>query len=300
MAGKGPNVNIKVSSNISFNKLIEDAKNNANVKNIKTNPKSNNIFIDQNGKKELNIEEVNLTETKTENSNISNLEKKFKFDEKTINEGMTLPLDEYYRNQKMAEFQEELREKQAKYEEEEYRRLNPEMPKYDLSLEELRGIASLCEQEQGSPEGAAAEASLMANLYEMKGQNYSSLYDYVKDSGWFANADYFMSNTSNLDPQILEVVNLVLTEGKRTLPRYIDEHDCFSDISDISSGDVYSKEDYIKDETKINNVYGAKYTFYSFPSPTSDPFGYSSEQKKAELGEDHYEFDRILADLNND
>ena len=82
----------------------------------------------------------------------------------------------------------------------------------------------------------------MANLYEMKGQNYSSLYNYVKDSGWFANAEYFMNNTSNLDPQILDVVNLVLTEGKRTLPRYIDEHDCFSDISDISSGDVYSKE----------------------------------------------------------
>ena len=133
MAGKGPNVNIKVSSNINFNKLIEDAKNNANIKNIKANSKSNNIFVSQNDKKELNIEEVNLADAKIENSNNPNLEKNFKSDQKSINEGMTLPLDEYYINKKIAEFQ----EKQAKYQEEEYRRLNPEMPKYDLSLEEL-------------------------------------------------------------------------------------------------------------------------------------------------------------------
>ena len=39
--------------------------------------------------------------------------------------------------------------------------------KYTLTDAQLRGIASLCQQEQGTAQGAAAEASLMANHMEL-------------------------------------------------------------------------------------------------------------------------------------
>ena len=168
-----------------------------------------------------------------------------------------------------------------------------ESPTYDMSMEQLEGIASLCQQEQYTLEGSAAEASLMANRYELYGQNYSSLYSYIKNNGWFANADYYMNNTSNLQKDVLEIVRQVLIEGKRTLPRYIDSHDCLSDISMINTGDADCQIDYEKDETKIYNVYGSNYYFYDFPG-TSDPFGYTSVENKNNLGEEHYEFEKLL------
>ena len=64
---------------------------------------------------------------------------------------------------------------------------NPEFPKYDLSETELIEITRLCQQEQCSLEGTAAEASLMANRYELCNSGYSTLYSYIKNSGWFAN-----------------------------------------------------------------------------------------------------------------
>ena len=51
-------------------------------------------------------------------------------------------------------------------------------PCFSLTDDELLQIASLCQQEQGSAKGAATEASLMANLYEIKGSSYGSIYNY--------------------------------------------------------------------------------------------------------------------------
>ena len=51
------------------------------------------------------------------------------------------------------------------------------------------------EQGDGNLKGNAAELSLMANLYEREKNNgYSSVYDYVKRSGWFANAASYMDS----------------------------------------------------------------------------------------------------------
>ena len=155
---------------------------------------------------------------------------------------------------------------------------------YALSEDQLRGLARLCQQEQGSVDGAKAEASLMANLFEKRGSSYGSgangLYNYVRNSGWFARASYWMSQTGSLDGSILEGVRSVLINGNRTLPTYVDEHDWIGDISSATNNGVAinpsNRSQYQQDVTVIRNVYGSTYTFYCFPASNSDPFGYTS------------------------
>ena len=120
----------------------------------------------------------------------------------------------------------------------------------------------------------------MCNLFE-KQKKYTDLYSYVRNSGWFANAPLFMDN-GKAGIIIIEAVRDVICNGNRTLPEYIDEHDCLSDISSISTGSVYNRNAYIKDKTIIRNVYGSTYTFFCFPDETSDPFGYTSKPVTAE------------------
>lgn len=170
--------------------------------------------------------------------------------------------------------------------------------KYNLTEDQLKQIASQAYHEQGTPKGAAAEASLMANLFEIKGSKYGEgadgLYNYVRNSGWFANSKNFMDSYDASD-EIVEAVRSVLVYGKRTLPGYIDEHDCFSDISSVTvDGKAITKNDrslYTSHETVIKNVYGSTYKFYSFPDTHSDPFGYISESIREEKGECYYDFD---------
>lgn len=149
---------------------------------------------------------------------------------------------------------------------------------YTLSNSQLKGIANLCYQEQGTIKGASAEASIMCNLFE-KQKKYTDLYDYVRNGGWFARSAYWMDNGSS-SGAVVEAVKDVIINGNRTLPTYVDEHDCFSDIKSISTGDVYDRDAYIKDVTVIKNVYGSTYTFYEFPDSYSDPFGYTTKVNK--------------------
>lgn len=170
--------------------------------------------------------------------------------------------------------------------------------KYNLTDDQVAQIASLAYHEQGTAKGAAAEASLMANLFEIKGSKYGSgasgLYNYIRNSGWFANAANYM-DSRDASAEIIAAVKSVLVDGKRTLPGYIDEHDYIGDISsattngkNISVGDRVS---YTKFNTKLTNIYGATYTFYSYPDTYSDPFGYTSEKIRSEKGEFYYDFD---------
>ncbi len=161
--------------------------------------------------------------------------------------------------------------------------------KYNLTATELSKIASLCQQEQGSAQGAAAEASLMANRYELHGKKYKSLYDYVRNSHWFAKAAYHMDK-QNASAAVKAAVRKVLVEGKRTLPKYVDEHDCFSDISSVSTAAVRNRSNYRQFKSIIRNRYGSKYIFYSFPTPKSDPFGYTSEANRKKFGDACYKF----------
>lgn len=177
--------------------------------------------------------------------------------------------------------------------------------KYSLTEDQLIQIASLCQREQGSPKGAAAEASLMANRFELYGSSFGTgadgLYKYVRNSGWFASSKKYMDNR-DARQDIIAAVRSVLVEGKRTLPGYVDEHDCIS-CSKGGAGDIGSvtnngaqitktdKSSYIQFTSIIKNIYGSTYTFYSFPTESSDPFGYTRESNREKIGDFYYDFD---------
>lgn len=155
---------------------------------------------------------------------------------------------------------------------------------YNLSDTQIHKIANLCLQEQGSIEGAKAEASLMANLLEThpeyRNKYGSDIYAFVRNSGWFSKAAYWMDN-GNASAAYDRAVKSVLVDGKRTLPPFVDEHDCFSDITEAMNDakriDVRDRTRYVPDHTIIRNRYGSGYRFWCFPTLTSDPFGYSKQ-----------------------
>ena len=192
-------------------------------------------------------------------------------------------------------------------------------PKYNLTEDQLLQIASLCAQEQGHsrPLGAAAEASLMANKFEVQGSKYASkysnkadaLYHYIREIGWWHAAGTYMDKR-NAKPEIVEAVRDVLVNGNRTLPKYVNSHDCPNcgtnkcpsgkkgDICEVitngvtytSATDVADRSKYIAHQTKVINVYGTKgATFYSFPSTAGDPFSYKDTKLRAKYGECHYD-----------
>ena len=162
--------------------------------------------------------------------------------------------------------------------------------KYNLSDSDIEFLTTVCICEQGTLDGIAAEASLMANLFEMQGK-YSSIVDYVKKSGWFACS----SNDESANSKQMDVVRDVLVNGNRTLPLYINEHDCINctkkecdngnrgdicylkrDGKEISSmSEIKNRSNYVSGETVIYNRYGSVYTFYTFPCESCDPFGYT-------------------------
>lgn len=223
-------------------------------------------------------------------------------------------LAEKKKEQEESELQKKIEEAMAKVKEEEviiqYSNSDSDTPssntttatvigqKYQLTDAQLRGLAIICQREQGTAKGAAAEASLMANQFELFGSSYGTggagLYNYVASSGWFGgNAMSYMQNTSSLKPEVLASVKEVLVLGKRTLALYVNEHDCidcgsygFDVIKIITDGNLITNHselkdhsNYKKDNTVIYNRYGSIYTFYTFPTETSDPFGYTKAAK---------------------
>jgi len=170
---------------------------------------------------------------------------------------------------------------------------------YKLSDSDLNFITKVCQCEQPTAEGAAGEASLIVNRYELYGSSYSSIRSYVENSGWFACARYTSSQVINNDSRskVKEVIEL----GNRSFELYVDEHDCYNcnnrnycssgikgDICILkTNGNSYTSLDYIKNHsnyvsgsTVITNVYGSVYTFSKFPCSSCDPFGYTSTGKQ--------------------
>ena len=126
----------------------------------------------------------------------------------------------------------------------------------------------------------------MANLYELTKQT-GSIYNFILNGGWWANAPYYMSKECSND-RVVKAIQLVLCYGRRTLPKYIDEHDCLGDI-------IYqSTRNFVRHKTIIKNCYGSTYIFYSFPATGSDPFGYTSKENRKKYGDFCYKF----SDLN--
>ena len=197
-----------------------------------------------------------------------------------------------------------------------------EFPKYKISKKDLTYLAGICKREQGEEaKPMAAEASLMANLFEYyngkcprgKG-DCSTVTKFVKNSGWFNSSQ----GPRKVNDKEIAVVKTVLVDGKRTLPRYVVEHDCFDcnkkKCKDGKRGDICSldnngkkitsmsgiknKKNYISGVTKIKSVYHNSkeyYTFYTFFSnkKDADPFGYTPAafKKFSKYGDGHYNVD---------
>lgn len=173
---------------------------------------------------------------------------------------------------------------------------------YELTEDELRGLAAVCFSEQGCRRGAMMEASLIANRYEEKNKiegneviDGTELYKMVSipygEAGhWFAHVEDYI-NTGYLaqytvgegqqpgpvTEEMMEAVRLVLEEKYRVLPKDINEHDEWNSESRAYNGDTnVSREECIPFETIIKNNYGAKYIFFGWADPNvsySDPFG---------------------------
>ena len=168
---------------------------------------------------------------------------------------------------------------------------------YQLSTGQLSVLAAVSSREQGSVDGAMAEASLMANLFELSGgeakygTGAEGLLNYVRTSGWFGSD---VDNATPASQEISDAVQKVLISGQRTLPLYVNEHDCWfcndkdycsnGNMGDIctvggnsSKSYITNRSNYVQDKTVIVNTYGSTYTFYTFPAKDSDPFGYTQE-----------------------
>ena len=200
-------------------------------------------------------------------------------------------------------------------------------PRYNLTEDQIVQIASLCAQEQGhsNPRGAAAEAALMANKFEVSGAKYAAkyanngdaLYHYVREVGWWHAAGTYMDKR-NAKPEIVAAVRDVLVNGNRVLPKYVDSHDCTNcgkfnkcpngdngDICELvingasytEKKDIENKKNYIAHKTRVKNVYGIKSKsyqgaiFYSFPSSAGDPFSYKNPKLREKYGDCHYDVD---------
>ena len=145
-------------------------------------------------------------------------------------------------------------------------------PKYNLSQDDLAHLAYVAYREQGSVAGAKLELSLMCNLYEKNKSKYSSVRDYVENSGWFASGS--RRGYSYPGDEYYNAAKEVIADGNRYLPSNVVEHDCLSDITKISTGSSNDRSNYIPNETIIYNRYGARYKFVGFAPNGGDPFGY--------------------------
>lgn len=182
--------------------------------------------------------------------------------------------------------------------------------KYNFSDQEIKEIANLCNDEQPGPEGAAAEASLMANLFELKGsasgEGKDGLYNYIRNSGWFKNTpgcefmNYDAMKIGESTDEQVQAVKAVLVQGYRTLPKYVDEHDTlspnFQDIGYVENNgqtfDKMNKSQYQPHVTVIHQGGGltGMYTFFCFPSEGCDPFGYTNSSLREQYGDFCYEY----------
>lgn len=190
---------------------------------------------------------------------------------------------------------------------------------YTLTDQELTGLAAVAFSEQGTLRGAASEASLMANLFELhhNGQCHgvtggAGLYKMVgappsdEEYFWFFDASNYIDSGhlasyaggGPVTEEMKAVVKSVLVDGIRTLPGYVDEHDSWSgkDYRALLDGQdvTYSRESYIQFKTRLHNNSGSSYTFWGWSdteNPASDPFGYISEEARQRIGEFHYDFD---------
>lgn len=192
---------------------------------------------------------------------------------------------------------------------------NISFPTYNLNESQLKGAANIIQHEQGGIQGRYAEASLMANQVDMRDDSKATASNLVSKltSGWFAHGSERYNAGANgsvkIETSALAAATDVFNNGKRVLPRYVDEHDCFSDFAAVdgkstgltkgmgSKARIANTPAWVKDRsiykpgTAIDNVYKSHWKFSLFPDSKSDAFGYTSEELRQKHGEAHYSID---------
>ena len=165
--------------------------------------------------------------------------------------------------------------------------------KYSLSDLQLRHLAIICDREQNGDAGIRACASQMCNYFEIWQQKkFRNIYECVFGSGWYwskARNEKWVAEHPNVSTEVIDAVRDVICNANRTLPDYVDQYDCASDIvAIINDGVTYTDRNYIrdrsnyhKDKTIIRTVYAEDtndyWTFYCFPDGPNgecDAFGY--------------------------
>ena len=169
---------------------------------------------------------------------------------------------------------------------------------YPKTAEECYNFfAVLGRAEQGSLDGAAAELSLLLNLFERRHPDAGdvSIQEVAKwatECGWFAHASRRWEKTAT--PEYLAVARNVLG-GNRVLPSNIVEHDCREDLAYIETNGVryspYQNDKYVSGVTVVYQApvhehngrkfgfrHPSHWIFYSFPAAKSDPFGYLCDE----------------------
>ena len=165
----------------------------------------------------------------------------------------------------------------------------------DIELEDLTAI---CYREQGRSEaGIKACASQMCNYHDaFWADKNKTPYQTVIHSGWYGSAqnvvDGMLTYRNLVTDAMIDWVRDVVCRGNRTLPEYVVEYDVLTDVRKATNNgipiDRLDRSQYIKDVTKIQNIYGSEsdsYTFYCFPDGVEgncDAFGYFSKPKEAE------------------
>lgn len=178
-------------------------------------------------------------------------------------------------------------------------------PKYNLTQRQIRGIANIVLHENSSTlEAMYAEASLIGNLTDIKGNEYATVDRLIKTAtgGWFAHGkERYNAGTTN--KKAIKAVTDVLAKGKRTISRAVNEHDCLSDLEWVKNNgkefSINARSKYKPHKTLIRNRYCSEYTFYAFPGGANtgvDPFGYTSKEMYKKWGDDHYALEQAMDD----
>lgn len=169
---------------------------------------------------------------------------------------------------------------------------------YILTDIELEDLTAICYREQGRSEaGIKACASQMCNYHDaFWADKNKTPYQTVIHSGWYGSAqnvvDGMLTYRNLVTDAMIDWVRDVVCRGNRTLPEYVVEYDVLTDIRKATNNGVpidrLDRSAYVKDVTKIQNIYGSEsdsYTFYCFPDGADgncDAFGYFSKPKEVE------------------
>ena len=171
--------------------------------------------------------------------------------------------------------------------------------KYSLSSNDIERVARLCYSLDDSEEGYLCVASVLCNRYELTGEDYDSLIDYIESSNYVPNAKDIMDSGTTVPDDVLSAITNVINDGFRTIPGYIDVFNKFEDIVSIENvdgtNDKNDKSVYRKHATQVLDAYGITYTFYSFIG-NADGYciGYSNSDSRSEIGDDCYSVEEAI------